>query len=288
MQKFLNQHQNKISFDQLKNTYPVFHVHGMAFPVLFGYYNFRKLLCTNKVVILDGLICILDSKKNRLIYYDPNKQFDFSLVKSKSELLSIQDLGNIPGFKKSKVEEFIYNIDGIFNPSNYENAKDRARKLNYPVNLMKKNYFRSEELTSDNTQIAKDIHTRWVETKLADENTFRMTFGGAKYWNLIEEYILFYNNFFPAHIKLGIVNEQPFSVECDYIWGDCAFAMSSFNLFWEFPSNYSEGSRLMFFDELRKRGIKYFNYGFVLNKQLKNYKKHWPHETIYLYRYINY
>jgi hypothetical protein len=288
MQKFLNKHTQVISLDELKSIYPVLHVHGMSFPVLFGYYKFRDLIGYNKAVILDGLVCLLDSKKNRLIYYDTKKEFDFSLIEGKSELLSICDLGTIPKFKKTKIEEFIYNIEEIFNLRNYKNAKDRAKKLNYPLNLMSRAGFQSVQLTEENLSIAKDIHSKWVAVKLADENVFKMTFGGTKYWKLIAEYITIYNTFFPAMVKLGIVDNKPFSVECDYIWGDCAFAMSSFNLFWEFPSNYSEGSRLMFFKELKDLGIKYFNYGFVLNKQLKNYKKHWPHEIIHLYRYTNY
>lgn len=288
MQNFLEKYiDSSISFQQLLRDYPKTNVHGRALPILFGYYNFRELFGKKKAFLLDGAVCLMAKGKNRIIYYDTSKQFDFSLLSDKTEILSSSNI-EISGFKKNPVEELIYVLDDIFEDKNYRNAKDRAKNRNYPINLMKKGNFTSVELTSENILDVQMIHQKWKEYKLNDPKVFKMTFSGQKYWTLITDYIYYLKDFFDAFVRYGIVDDKQFSVECDYIWGDCAFAMSSFNLFWEFPSNYSEGSRLMFFDELRKRGIKYFNYGFVLNKDLKKYKKHWPSQKVFLYRYTNY
>lgn len=294
MQRFLETYRNRSqrfglgNLDDFCIQYPQTKVHSMALSTLFGYYEFYENLTLGRVWFFDGLVCIQRKKKVMCILYDATQHYDFSLISQKVEILSSVNLGKLDQFKCSKTDEMLYDIDKVLNTESYATSKDRSRSLLYPMRLAEKAGFYSEEITLGNLQLAKAIHGEWMPHKLADSDVYKITFGGKKYWDLVENYVRVFNKFFAAFLRLGFANRLPFSVECDYVVGSCAFAMSSFCLYWQrelFKSNMSEGSRLLLLKELRATGVQYFNYGFSLNSNLKGYKKHWPYELVYVYRY---
>lgn len=267
--------------------YPKTRVHSVSLASLFGYYDLYNHHVKNEVHFFKGLVVLPARKKMRAILYDPTQKYDFGLITTKLEVICEKEL-EMPGFVKSKTDELVYNLQTVFDRSSYHSAKDWTRSVSYPLNLSDRLEFNSSALGLGNLEIARQIHSEWVQMKLADPTVFQMTFGGAKYWRLIEDYIRVYQEFFPGHVRLGYLGEKPFSVECDYLIDDTAFAMSSFDLHWkdEFPSNISNGVRLRFLKELWERGVQTFNYGFSLNARLKGFKSHWPYETVIVYRYI--
>lgn len=285
MKNFLIKYEkNRIDFEEFLRSFPKDKLyHSTSLPVIFGYYK----LLSSPVKFLEGIVIFFDKRRKRykIIYYDPSYNYDFSIIKQDLYIVS-DSVIQLP-FKRVKQREILYKLDDIFDLSKYSNAKSRARSFSNPIHRIEKVDFRLEKITKENMQIVYKTYRKWCDFKLADKNTFRMTFSSKNYWMVIENYLNKYYKYFDGFLRLIFIEDKPFGVECSYRIDDICYAMSSFCLFFEFPSNYSEGIKLMIFKEMRENGVRYYNYGLAFNKNLKLYKSHFPNKTCDIFIYKN-
>jgi len=201
----------------------------------------------------------------------------------------------------SAFKEIAYSLEGVFDRATYPNAKKRHKAIVYPFNWAERNGLVVRPLQDADFQEAQDLHDRWVETKMADESTFRIMFPTHRYSNCLNKWkaqhtqaaaSLFSDEevgacslsdsyrCFGAFYQEKLVAFRVVGAKRKF-----AFDLAFCGLFFELPSQCMEYINTLILKLLFESGVEIFNCGACLNPELEAFKTHLPSFEVNSWKY---
>ena len=261
-------------------------VHNFTFGCLDCYFYINDQLQSDKPpLFLKNDILVIYNKQGKFItfIYKPIKDVPIEIIKHLQILGTIYSIFKIDELEQ-KVEciEITYDLEKIFNPASYPNAKKRHQRIVYPFKQLEKWNVICSSITSDNIKEARDLHTIWVKDKLNNPKTYKIMFPNRRYINCCEKSISANS---PYKSYLVYYEHKPVFARVLFVQEEKAFDMAFFGDIVKLPSQFANYIDTYILKDLFDSGIKTVNCGFEFNKSLSNFKKHFPSETVKYWRY---
>lgn len=231
------------------------------------------------------------------------KTFVYDRAVDVGELESLRRLGPVYSIDKLEglegaghFDEICYDLHHVFSPEAYANAKKRHQHLVYPARWIESRGIDVGFAISRDVDRALALHDEWAKRKLDDPKTFKMMFPGARYSRCVElsavdkrKRGMFADSSIPRPHMI-VANRGDEIVGVRVVWTqpkkaevyDLAFFCNTWTEGLSQLSNYVE---MLSLDLLRRAGFRTFNCGAALNKHLKAFKCHVPHNTVRCYTY---
>lgn len=252
-------------------------VHNFSWHILDAYFRLEEVARKNNAVLLTSGVLKLQGLPGRLsskiFVYDANSmnKEQFEHEQKTSMIYSIDDL-LLNG--KNKVNELCYSLDTVFDKNSYLNSKKRHKRIIYPFTWIKKQKYTISKLL----EVTKDVimlHGEWVNRKLNDPRTFRMMFPNRRYINCVYRAVLDTRRY----VVFGVRDrdEKLISVRVVGIQNKYAYDLAFFSAFWRIPSQATNYINVAILKQIWEMGVKEFNCGYGLTKNLSQFKKHYPH-----------
>lgn len=279
--------------------------HNHTIENLYLYFKLDYHLQKNRVLFYPGALLIVDNRKHKFFIYDNSlllECLDISKLPvdlyKKVIFYSSVEQNNLPEvYEKSKLKEFVYNFDEIFNEDTYrekykgESGKKIRKKiyqrLVYPLNVLSKLNLECRDITEqDLDEIVESLHKEWVDYKMDDPKTFKMMFSSNRYNHCIR--LMFNHKFLKRenfYCKVFLLDGKPIAIRQILIKGENAFDIGFFSKFWQCPSNTILYLNFFVFNELKELGVKTLNCGMELDKHLKMSKNHYPGQELIVYKF---
>lgn len=305
---FVTQHSEKqISIEEFLKTHKnINSIHNHTWQNLFLYFDLEKHLKKNRVVFYPGVVFILDNRKHKFFIFDQPtflKDFDFTMIPTdlyKKVIFYSSTEQEEPGiFLKSKLKEFVYDLDKVFDEQTYyEKYRDRTpkeikkkiyNKIIYPFKWLSKPEFefRVEDVTQDHIPAIEELHKKWCDAKIADPRTFLMMFSSNRYQRCIkmmyESSYLKRDQFFA---KAFYLNNELMAIRQCALVGDRSFDIGFFGNFWSSPSQFLLYLNAYCLASLNgDYKVAKHNTGMVMSGSLEKSKNHFPGESLITYKY---
>lgn len=261
-------------------------VHNFSLPTLLSYFSFNEMLTHRyqPLLLCNGML-MLPSPQGRYktFCYNPSPESSKEILEFLQTIGPIYSLYQIPFLTKEvKFVEVGYNLDKVFDPASYENAKKRYQRLVYPFNHMQKCNVTVTQLNDATFQKVEELHEEWAKRKLDDPDTFKMMFPNKRYIRCCEyaaaDQVNFRNFVF-------MIDEKVIAVRVLGVAGQLVVDLANFGRTWDMPSNMMNSLDTYVLKALHTEGYKTFNCGAALNKKLKVFKCHYPSDDIISYQY---
>jgi hypothetical protein len=269
-------------------------VHNFSLGCLCGYFRLIEAVEKGKV-FFNGRVLHLNmyGAKTYVFLY---QSCDQVLLKQFQKKGPVYSLSSIPLTKETTFKELVYDLDNIFNPDSYPNAKKRYQKIRYPFTWLKKQEAEIELLSSANFEEVEALYTVWVRWKLQDKKTYKIMFPDKRYINcckkaleikprissmLSQKPLLIVN--YPSFVLR--IKEKIEAVRVVSFQGTTAYDLAFFGNTWSAPSQMMNYFDVYVLKKLHEQGIKLFNCGAGLNKHLTQFKSHYPSHAIISYKY---
>lgn len=201
----------------------------------------------------------------------------------------------IPLINQSSFTEKIYNLKDVFSASSYKNAKERYNKITYPFTWFKKNKVEITTITNQNFNEIEKLHNLWVEKKLNDPKTYKIMFPQKRYLSCCEKFLTDKNKNFnllnidktTKFLKSFVlkINNEIVGVRVISIENNIGYDLAFFVNFWNNHSQIANYFNIFILKILFDQGIILFNCGASLNKNLSQFKSHYPNFEKEIYRY---
>jgi len=248
---------------------------------------------------LDSYFGLVDEIQQETALFDPSgilvlrkakKVYVFSSVANKQQLQELQkeyiiySISKLDLEKGSKFIEVVYDLDQVFDPTSYPNKKKRFNRIIYPFKQIEKLDIHCS--SSFDLAAVADLHDKWVEYKLSLPSTYQIMFPRKRYIRCAEKCLVgssipnikYRGFFFSMAGKL-------LSVRIVAIQDDWAFDLANFTGTWFGPSQVSNYLDIYALKQLMDAGVKKFNCGAALNKQLEAFKTHYPSSEAISFKY---
>lgn len=280
----LHQYKKKLtSIEDLDNK----GVHNFSLPVLNTYFNLDEIRNMYGLIVFEGNILLLPSVQGRFKSFCFNPENDKIQRKLIDYLIKLGPIYSLyPEVFLSGAHSFIeigYDLEKVLNPNSYPNKKKRYQRLIYPFKQLERYKVKTRSFMSSevDSNVVKLLHDEWVEHKLADPNTFKIMFPTNRYIRCYD-YAIQHVGYF---VYCFCMAKQLIAVRVVGIQKDIAYDLANFGKYWELPSNMMEWLDIYVLRDLYQRGMKKFNCGAQLNKNLSLFKTHYPSYEVKSYMY---
>jgi hypothetical protein len=229
------------------------------------------------ILIIDGL-----RGSTRLRSFVFSGDYDVKLLTELQQAGPIYSIDPVLLSKQTKFKELAYDLDTVFNPDRYPNAKKRAKRLRYPFTRLDSEGIEIRLLLPADLPAISALHKAWCDWKLAQPTTYQMMFPKRRYIACMEQALSQSEDYW----AFGAFKEDKLlAARALYIEKECAFDLAHFSAAWETYNDFSEHFALATMHELHRRKITYLNCGASLNSRLSAFKSHWPHIEVISYAY---
>ena len=253
-------------------------IHNLSRPVLDTYFRLSELEAQGQALLLDNVLLLVGRVKKIFVYdgssSDVDRTWKTALEFQRKHNFTMYAMGEGPLKKKSKFVEAVYDLNKVFDPTSYKNAKKRHQRLVYPTRWMAANA-EVRPLTLDDWEAIHALHDEWAAFKLERPNVFRMMFSTSRYnrccllaLNDLEQYRTI--GFF---YKGELVSVRVFGVDHP---NRIAYDLANFCCWWRIPSQFTEYANIIAMEILYEEAIGCLNAGAQLNKDLERFKHHYP------------
>jgi hypothetical protein len=262
-------------------------LHTTSLGCLDAYFHLVEDLDRGKAEILgsDSQILVLQ-RRHKVYVFRPDTlvQSDLDLLADLQASCVIYSSSPLPLPKENAFKELAYHLPTVFDPASYPNKKKRHARIKYPFTWLEKQGVEVLASPRDEEEV-KQFHDRWVKHKLADPKTFKIMFPHKRYIRCFERW------------KAGVagieyrgwffyLNDELVSVRIVSIEGEWTYDLANFTNVWSAPSQLSNFCDVYALRDLfHLWGVYNFNCGSVLNKNLRTFKSHFPHEMVTSYSY---
>jgi hypothetical protein len=260
-------------------------LHDFSYPTLLTYKNINAMLSKKAAVnILEDRLILNPSPARKEVYFRkmPVAEEVSAYMQEGYACVLPEKLEDFPGSMKRT--EVVYDLEEVFSPDSYPNAKKRSQRIRYPFTFLEKECVTIKPLIgSDDISKAVKLHDTWIQYKLDDPRVHQHSLSTARYKRCVElgkqypEDVLLYgawrNNELAAVRVIGVMKDRAY---------DLAFFSDYQNL----PSQSTVYLNVAFMKLLKDRGdIRTLNAGLSAEKGLKIYKNHYPNSSLISYRY---
>ena len=304
-EEFLSTHLNKEN------------IHNHTYENLTLYFHLDKFRSKNRVVFFYGGVWIVDNRKHKFFIYDNPSFFEFfnlspitEELKKKfifytSSELEILTTSSSLKLVLSKMKEMNYNVESIIGDKEnkifwekYQNKKEiipnsKIKKrideyLHKPIRKFNKwvegGLLEIVDYNESHHNVMNEIHDSWVEYKMNDPKVFKMMFSSGRYNRCLERMFVIGRDKFYA--KVIYFEGKPVAILQCLLKGEQAYGISFFSKFWETPSQFTQMLFSWYLRDLYETyGIKRLAYGMEVDKNLHNWKAHFPYEYGTTYKY---
>lgn len=188
----------------------------------------------------------------------------------------------IDKFKGSSAAiEVVYKLDEVFKRENYKNQKAYQNRIKTPLSIIKKLSITCSRATVEELREIETLHDEWVEKKLADPRTHKITFSKRRYINCV------INGFNRTDSFVYVLkNAESKIVGCRVVCKaeDVLFDAANFIAFWSY-NQLSEACNVVSLQQIMQDHpeCSWFNTGMATGT-LKKYKQHFPNVELRVYR----
>lgn len=262
-------------------------IHTMSLGCLDSYFHLTEDLQSRKAELCGSRnqILILHCRKKTYLLSSETTSNDQAILQSAQANSVIYTPTDVTYLSKGHgFTEVVYPLKTVFDRNSYPNKKKRYARLVYPIKWMDSHACQVTREPKDKDEV-KDLHSQWVEHKMADPKTFRIMFPQARYIRCYERFAaqppsIRYNGWF-FYLQGRLV-----SVRIVSIYGDWAYDLANFTNIWDTPSQISNYFEYWVLKSLwEEHAVTQFNCGAVLNKHLQQFKLHYPHRLEQSYAY---
>ena len=265
-------------------------VHNFSLGTLDAYFSLSHLLVRRKAFLYGGSILVVPPLAGggyKIFMFSENE--DLSILTELQKCGVVYSISPLKLKKGSKFKEIAYDLKVVFDPASYKNKKQRHKKLRYPFSWMERADALVEPITLENFAEVEALHEKWVEYKLADPKTYQIMFPRKRYINCCKKVVNASSNllnlqYFGVAIRIGGKIEV---VRVVYVDGQYGFDLAFFGNTWSDDlsqlMNYADTYLLSLL--YTTVGVKYFNCGAALNKNLQAFKTSLPYYTVESYAY---
>lgn len=302
----------EISFDEFIKTHTnCYNIHNHTIANLYLYFRLDYYLEKQRVVCFPGCIWIIDNRKYKFFVSDVDilQYFNFDSILSefykKFIFYSSIEQTNCDIMVMSKLKEMNYNLEELIgDPEHYvfwkkyvekdpdvKSSKVKKRIDEYLYRPIKKIEGWKEEgrlhirdYREEDHEVMEDVHSQWCEAKLNNPNTFKMMFSSGRYNKCLRKmYILGREKFFA---KIIYFDNVPVACVQAMLDGEHAYGIGFFSLYEKTPSQFTQMLFSWYLRELYEvHGIKHLHYGMEVDKNLHNWKAHYPYHYSITYKY---
>lgn len=237
-------------------------IHDFSLGALLCYHELEKKLEKGLAKIDDNGIMLVGKKKTTFM---PAPDYQFFIENFPQGVYSLETVNLIPRLSKKKAEEIIYDLD-LLRRDQYANTKKYYQAVTRPLKIVEK--FKIEFRDIEDYKPYEDLCKEWVEYKLSQPTTFRMSFPTGRYRRCL------YLDKIPTYKKGIWINGKLYGFIIFSLEGEVAFELAFVSLY--FKTKIISGLNQYLFSycllELKKMGYKYVNSGYTLNKNLQIFK----------------
>ena len=226
----------------------------------------------SRVTLENGVLAAKKGSYHKAWVFDGHDDLDVNAVSCLQTRGPVYSQSRLPLTKESKFNELVYNLDAVFDPASYRNAKKRAQRITYPSRWMENRGFTIAPTVDEDKALI--LHEEWREWKLSNPKTFQMMFPSRRYFTCVQ-IALARPDLYAVFTAIDEDGDLA-AVRVLYVEGSYAFDLANFAASWRLASNFSEYFGSMTMAALHARGVKTLNCGASLNKELSMFKKHWP------------
>ena len=252
----------------------------------FLYYSaaYQKLMQSRLVVLVnDSILFDMNKIKKTLrcsIIKELKYDTDLILLEKLQKFGYIRSSLPLTLKKQMKHAEVIHHLDDVFNPESYKNSKKRSQRLVQPFKVLEQNKVTLRKVTTDDIPAVDAFCNTWTSTKLEDPKVFAIMFSNPA-----------------AHIKLAIADEtygevwgyfvgdELINLQLFYVEGEYAYSLYNVTTRNNIDARINAACYIDIMKHLKDRGVKYWNVGLALNKNLSAFKHHYPSQDVYYYHY---
>ena len=266
---------DSVNLAEWVDCYPPQLIHALAAPVLIGYDRLADYVKKGKVFLAKGSALVYQ-KQNRIVHYIGSNE----VQRAPRANVRISQT-RIPGATSHK--ETITEIEEVFNRDSYSSKKSWYNHVRRPLNIIEREEFSAEPITSTNVHVAVDLHAEWRDYKLAQPKTYRMGFPTARYRRVVE-LALAHPNLIQSIMLLVKWKEEPVGYVVVYVHGKYAYNMAAVSAWWREPiSELADAMQVLAFQKALESGCTTFCSGRTLNKSLGAFKHKWPSNEVKYY-----
>lgn len=277
-------------------------IHNHTIENLFLYFRLDYHFEKNRVIFYPGTVFIVDNRKHKFFISDiellSHLNFDSIPPELHKKFIFYSAVEQLPSlqFEKSKLKEYVYNLEDIFNPETYKKKyegepgkkirKKIYQRLIYPFNFLSNNDFTCRDVESTDMELIEELHKKWVDYKLNDPKVFKMMFSSSRYnrcINMMFDHAWLDRDDF--YCRIFYWEGKPIAVRQILIKDNTSYDIGFFSLFWEVPSNLILYINAYVLKELRDIGVEEHNCGMEMDKHLKMSKGHYPGFERITYKY---
>ncbi len=278
-------------------------VHNFATGTLDCYFKINALILKGKVVEYDGFFYLDRGATKMTMIYDSTKaNTQLPVLEKLQKMGTIYSIDPIDLPHATQFPEVTYNLDVVFDPKSYKNAKKRRQHLSRPFKWLDKHGFTISHITADDYDDVIALHDIWTEKKLADPTTFKIMFPTGRYKRCIdiatekqrytrdsggfESSII---NLLPSEYRVFVVKDKDrkvVAIRVLSVQGKDAYGLAFFGDTWSTPSQLMHFADVVTLKMLMDEdGITYVNCGASLSSNLKSFKSHIPCSILTSWRY---
>lgn len=305
--QFLSYHKEfEISFDDFRNNFSNPRcLHNHTFENLVLYFSLEEHMKKGRIHFYPGIVFFNDRRRYKWFSYfedfEISRLFTLSIfseaVRKKMSFYSAFEL-NSSFLVKTKFKETVYSLDKLFDFKTWEFCypgvkrsdikKKFYNRILYPVTFLSRSElnFQVKTITEDLLSEIEILHKDWCEYKLNDPKTFKMMFSTNRYLRCLQQ--SFYSSLLKDskwYRRAFYLDDKLVAVRQCLIVGQTSYDIGYFSRFWECPSNLINYINTFCMAELQGIGVKYHNTGNEMDKNLACFKKHFPHEERFGFKY---
>lgn len=183
----------------------------------------------------------------------------------------------------SKIDEVVYDLERVLDPSAYPNSNKRYNRLKRPDKWLAARDIEIRPITPDDLVPLERLHEEWVAHKLEEKTTVRIMFPREKYlrcckFGLLED---------PAYPTYGafyqrrLVSVRSFYREDDWAWELAFIGVKEVDGL----AHLSECLAFVTMRSLQQNWVRHLNAGSPVRESLRVFKQHWPSRTVTYYSY---
>lgn len=241
-------------------------IHDFSLGALLTYHKIEKLLEKNKCRLEKEFVLFESKSSINLFLYEEFKELEQVIeetsLNKKVRIYSQKPLERFK-IKYKKQEEVFYQISKL---------KQNYHSYNKPINIFEDRPDLEIELRDIAGQAGlKELHDEWVKYKLSLPKTYKISFPTARYRNTLNELQI------PTYRKAIYIKNKLYGFIVFSLEDEVAFELSFCTFYWKPEFKILNGLNQYIFTycviQLQKKGIKFVNSGYILNKNLKIFKQ---------------
>jgi len=245
------------------------------------FYLDETLPFKNKLYRDDQMISILfRGRRKTFVYVSDADERKLNLYQQQGPIYSLAPLALK---NQTTFTEIAYDLDAVFDPQSYGSAKKRHQRIKYPLSWLTKNEITCEEISPHNFEQVQQLHDTWVQYKLKQKETYKIMFPTKRYIKCCE--LALKNEYSDLQSFIFRKANSLLAVRIIHRKKDKAFDLAFFGNTKDNKSQLMNYCDVYVLAKLREQGIKIFNCGAELNKNLRVFKQHLPSFKVKSYMY---